>query len=365
MSGSQPDSPSHSFVGVSFFPAQSLTHTHTHRSLFSFFIIGVDSSNRIFELAPAARKLFAFTKSLAVDSDDELLYQNPLFLRHARGVVHMLDTAISLLGPAPQNWNALHRVLHDLGARHIEYGVVPAQYPIVGQALLYTLQTALGSSNRWTPEVEQGWTSIYELISSSMLQGAHERIHMEHQARDKTNKSNNNNNNGEAQRNDKVAQHGKSKKAFEVVPLPPGVAPKQQLKQHHHQQGTDSTRTIPQAKKVEDIRGAVRNLRLQRRRASMSSLVSSPDIPIAAEDKVTGLLDKALNISLSTTNVGTTCDSVVSSTTTTKTASARGGGLSSAIASKLKISSAVRDKTRSNKSTISLSLNSRANRHHS
>ena len=79
----------------------------------------------------------------------------------------MLDAAVNLLGP---DLEPLTRILEELGARHSQYGVVEAHYPIVGDALLKTLETALGS--KWTPIVKQGWVSIFTFVSTSMQKGA-------------------------------------------------------------------------------------------------------------------------------------------------------------------------------------------------
>lgn len=64
--------------------------------------------------------------------------------------------------------------LSQLGGRHIEYGVLPAHYGIVGEALLYTLQTALGE--HWTPRVKDGWIHVYGLVSTAMMAGAETRL---------------------------------------------------------------------------------------------------------------------------------------------------------------------------------------------
>lgn len=40
---------------------------------------------------------------------------------------------------------------------------------IVGQALLYTLEGALG--NEFTPEVKEAWTSFYAITSAKMKEG--------------------------------------------------------------------------------------------------------------------------------------------------------------------------------------------------
>jgi hypothetical protein len=83
----------------------------------------------------------------------------------------MLDLAVNLLGPD------LHPVtvaLRDLGARHTAYGVLPSHYDIVGQALLHTLETALGDA--WTDEVKKGWIGVYTFVSTAMIEGAEEYL---------------------------------------------------------------------------------------------------------------------------------------------------------------------------------------------
>lgn len=66
----------------------------------------------------------------------------------------------------------LSATLKDLGAKHVTYGAMREHYPIVGAALLKTLETYLGS--HWTPEVQQSWTDAYHEIARIMLEGAKE-----------------------------------------------------------------------------------------------------------------------------------------------------------------------------------------------
>lgn len=62
------------------------------------------------------------------------------------------------------------RTLVGLGERHRRYGVVPEHYPMVGDALLRTLEGQLASE--WTPEVKSAWTGAFETISKAMLEPA-------------------------------------------------------------------------------------------------------------------------------------------------------------------------------------------------
>jgi hypothetical protein len=131
---------------------------------------------RIFELAPAAMRLFTFADDFEEDYTATELYESQQFLRHARGVVKMLDRALGMLqGP---DLELLKEVLRELGDRHVEYGVLPEHYPIVGEALLSTLETALGDK-LWNEKVKSGWAAVYDIVSSSMVQGANSLIEEE------------------------------------------------------------------------------------------------------------------------------------------------------------------------------------------
>ena len=60
-----------------------------------------------------------------------------------------------------------------LATRHVAYGAKPEHYPVVGQALLWTLEKGLG--NDWTPAVADAWTTAYATLSSFMINQAYGR----------------------------------------------------------------------------------------------------------------------------------------------------------------------------------------------
>ncbi len=66
--------------------------------------------------------------------------------------------------------DALNSALTGLGTRHIQYGVLPEHYPMVGNTLLKTLASFLGTA--WTPQTKQAWVDAYDAIARIMLEGA-------------------------------------------------------------------------------------------------------------------------------------------------------------------------------------------------
>ena len=58
-----------------------------------------------------------------------------------------------------------------LAKRHVSYGAQPAHYPVVGEALLWTLQRGLGDA--WTDDVAAAWTAAYTTLSNFMISEAY------------------------------------------------------------------------------------------------------------------------------------------------------------------------------------------------
>jgi nitric oxide dioxygenase len=60
-----------------------------------------------------------------------------------------------------------------LAVRHVAYGVKAEHYPVVGSALLWTLQQALEEG--FTPEVADAWIAAYGMLSGFMIEQAYGR----------------------------------------------------------------------------------------------------------------------------------------------------------------------------------------------
>ncbi len=78
-------------------------------------------------------------------------------------IVDMLSLIISRLDRIEE----LEEDIRQLALRHVQYGVRPAHYKIVGDALLWTLQQGLGKD--WTDEMADAWTKCYTLLSERMI----------------------------------------------------------------------------------------------------------------------------------------------------------------------------------------------------
>jgi hemoglobin-like flavoprotein len=83
-----------------------------------------------------------------------------------------LVKAINMVVMSLERIDTLIPTIHDLGHRHIAYGVEEAHYAQVGSALLWTLKTGLGDD--WSDEAETAWTNAYQLLAGVMIEGARE-----------------------------------------------------------------------------------------------------------------------------------------------------------------------------------------------
>jgi nitric oxide dioxygenase len=105
---------------------------------------------RLFEIAPAVKALFPA----------DLTEQRKKLMTMLAAVVNRLSSMESILPAASA-----------LATRHVAYGAKAEHYPVVGGALLWTLQKGLGEA--WTPEVAAAWTAAYGTLSTYMISEAY------------------------------------------------------------------------------------------------------------------------------------------------------------------------------------------------
>ena len=78
-------------------------------------------------------------------------------------LIDMLSTIVGRL----DNLEELSSDIAAMAQRHVAYGVKPAQYQKVGEALLWTLEQGLGKD--FTPEVKLAWTKCYTSLADAMI----------------------------------------------------------------------------------------------------------------------------------------------------------------------------------------------------
>eukprot|EP00977_Amphora_coffeiformis_P013406 scaffold3505_cov170-Amphora_coffeaeformis.AAC.3 len=76
----------------------------------------------------------------------------------------MLDTALNMLGP---DIELLTEIMAELGVKHIRYGVRPEMFPVMGEALLITLEQTIGAD--FNDCVRDAWKETYAELSQDMV----------------------------------------------------------------------------------------------------------------------------------------------------------------------------------------------------
>jgi hemoglobin-like flavoprotein len=106
--------------------------------------------DRLFEVAPQVRALFP----------DDISEQRKKLMATLAVVVNGLNNLETILPAASA-----------LATRHVAYGARAEHYPVVGGALLWTLEKGLGEA--WTPDVAAAWTAAYGTLSGFMVSEAY------------------------------------------------------------------------------------------------------------------------------------------------------------------------------------------------
>jgi methyl-accepting chemotaxis protein len=83
---------------------------------------------------------------------------------HSAYMIQMLDTALNMLGP---DIELLSEIMHELGVKHVRYGVKPEMFPVMGEALFLTLENVLGSD--FDTVTRAAWKETYGELSQDMV----------------------------------------------------------------------------------------------------------------------------------------------------------------------------------------------------
>jgi hemoglobin-like flavoprotein len=106
--------------------------------------------DRLFETAPQVKAMFPA----------DLTEQRKKLMATLTVVVNGLGDLTSILPAASA-----------LAKRHVTYGAKVEHYPVVGAALLWTLEKGLGEG--WTPAIADAWTAAYGTLSGFMITEAY------------------------------------------------------------------------------------------------------------------------------------------------------------------------------------------------
>jgi hemoglobin-like flavoprotein len=108
--------------------------------------------DRLFGMAPQVKRLFPTDMA-----------------EQRRKLMSTLAIVVSGLSDPP----SILPAASALATRHVAYGAKAEHYPLVGQALLWTLEQGLGKD--WTVDVAEAWTAAFTMLCSFMINQAYGR----------------------------------------------------------------------------------------------------------------------------------------------------------------------------------------------
>jgi hemoglobin-like flavoprotein len=108
--------------------------------------------DRLFEMAPQVKALFPTDMA-----------------EQRRKLMSTLAVVVSGLSDLP----SILPAASALATRHVAYGARAEHYPVVGKALLWTLEQGLGED--WTADVAEAWTAAFTTLSAFMINQAYGR----------------------------------------------------------------------------------------------------------------------------------------------------------------------------------------------
>ncbi|MEW6629345.1 MAG: globin family protein [Pseudomonadota bacterium] len=126
-----------------------------------------DSFREVVPIKTAAAALF-YEKLFAIDGSLKGLFRETDMSKQGAKLMAALGFVVHGLSRA----ETILPTVQDLARRHVGYGVEERHYPIVGQALIETLEAGLGEA--FTAEVRGAWAAAYGLLAGVMIAAARE-----------------------------------------------------------------------------------------------------------------------------------------------------------------------------------------------
>jgi hemoglobin-like flavoprotein len=111
------------------------------------------------------RRAFAqhtYSRFFALDPDARALFSQEM----ERQQIKLMDMVAALVGTLDRR-DVFQSLVAQSGRQHAGFGVKPAQYAALGEALIASLAQQLGPS--FTPELREAWRALYATVQEEML----------------------------------------------------------------------------------------------------------------------------------------------------------------------------------------------------
>jgi hypothetical protein len=128
-------------------------------------VVGKLLFQNLFEKCPEAKPLFGFP--MTMDPKSPALLKSSRFAKHADFLVDMVEKTVGMLGGGLNK--ELTDMLHELGRKHVAYGVKPEFFCFMTQSLLAMLIKVIGNPS------DGAWQDVFDFLIDNMEAG-HRRI---------------------------------------------------------------------------------------------------------------------------------------------------------------------------------------------
>ena len=95
----------------------------------------------------------------------------PLFKISRVEQANKLISTLALVVAKLETLGELSNAIKQMAIRHVNYGVKAEHYQLVGECLLWTLQTIL--KDKWNKELEEAWATCYGTLAQTMIDAAY------------------------------------------------------------------------------------------------------------------------------------------------------------------------------------------------
>lgn len=128
--------------------------------------------NIVAKLDPTVAGTLFYTRLFSGRPDVKQLFKNSIQEQSAK-LISMINYAVSKLDKPASMLGDVAK----MAKRHVQYGVQPGHYLLVGNALIWTLAQAL--DEHWTEETRTAWASCYTMLSNTMIEAAYGNLNSE------------------------------------------------------------------------------------------------------------------------------------------------------------------------------------------
>lgn len=125
-----------------------------------------ESMEKVIPIADTAADIF-YETLFSLDPEVKKLFKSDMSEQKKK-----LMSSLVMVVKGLSNIKSIMPAVQKLARKHVDYGVKPEHYTLVGNALLMTLQKGLGDD--FTPAVREAWIEAFKILATTMKDAAYQ-----------------------------------------------------------------------------------------------------------------------------------------------------------------------------------------------